>query len=52
VSYSSLANDKKPLVGPYEHGNEPKNSIKGLENFMTSWATVRFSRRTLLHEII
>jgi len=34
-------------VDYYEHGNEPFVSIKdGV--FLTSWATVRSSRRTLL----
>jgi hypothetical protein len=31
-----------------EHSNEPSGSIKG-GNFFTSWVTVSFSRRTLLH---
>jgi hypothetical protein len=34
--------------GYCEHGNEPSGSIKG-GNFLTSWETASFSRRTLLH---
>jgi len=36
--------------GSCEHGYEPLGSIKG-ENLLTRWATVTFSRITLLHGV-
>jgi len=38
------------LAGSCEHNNEPSGSIKG-GNFLTSWVTVSFSRRTLLRSL-
>jgi hypothetical protein len=34
-----------------EHSNEPSGFIEDDEYFLTRWATVYFSRRTLLHGI-
>jgi len=39
------------VPGSYDRGNnKPSDSIKAW-NFLTSWATVSFSRRALLHAI-
>jgi len=40
---------QSPVVGFCKHGNEPLGCIK-VGNFLTSWATIKFSR-TLLHGI-
>jgi len=36
-----------------EHGNEPSVSVKGwvICCLLSTWATVSFSRRTLLHRV-
>jgi len=39
------------MVGSCEHGDEHSDSTKA-GNFLTSWETISFSRRTLLHGII
>jgi hypothetical protein len=38
-----------PEAGSYEHGNEPWGSID--REFLTSWATIGFWRRTLIQEL-
>jgi hypothetical protein len=42
------------MAGSCECGNEPPGSIKcgGGGNFLTSWETVSFSRRSLLHGVL
>jgi hypothetical protein len=39
-----------PVVSSCVHGNEPSVSITGGE-FLTSWASISFSRRALLHRV-
>jgi hypothetical protein len=39
-----------PVAGSCEHTNEPLGSIESVE-FLASWVTVSFSRRTLLHGV-
>jgi hypothetical protein len=50
VNWIHLAQDRDQVVGPCEHCNEASGSIKA-GNFLTSWMTVSFSRRTLLHVV-
>jgi len=40
----------EPVAGSCEHSNEPSGSIKG-QTFLTSWATVGFSSRTLFQSV-
>jgi hypothetical protein len=45
VDWIDLAQDRGSMVGSCENGNEYSGSIKG-GNFVTSWPTITFSRRT------
>jgi hypothetical protein len=40
-----------PAVVPYEYGNEPSDSEKVM-NFLTSWATIAFTRNLELVIIV
>jgi len=46
----STGSEWGPVVGCFEHGNEPWGSIKGA-NFVTNWATVSLSRRLWCMEL-
>jgi hypothetical protein len=37
------------VAGAFERGNDPSGSIKGWEDFFTSWVTISFSWRSLLY---
>jgi hypothetical protein len=39
-----------PADGPYEHGNETFGLIKAM-NFLSSWVTISFSKRSLLYGV-
>jgi hypothetical protein len=45
-----LAQNREPVEGCCEHGNEPLVSIKA-RNFLTSQVTINFSRKTQLYEV-
>jgi hypothetical protein len=46
----SSGSGQRPVAGSCEHGNETSGSIM-VGNFLSSWVTINFSRRTLLHEV-
>lgn len=46
----SCVSGPQPVTASCEHTNEPLGSIKG-HNFLTTWATTRFSISTALHRL-
>jgi hypothetical protein len=39
------------MTGFCEHGNEPSGSVNKVGYFLTSWATISFSRNILHHGV-
>jgi hypothetical protein len=50
-NWSRLAQDRCPVVGFCEHGNEPSGSIKSAGYSLTSRVTISFPNNVLHHEV-